>query len=400
MSEPIRSGYVNWIDGMKMSRTHFLELQQAVEDRIRDERGRAAYHTDFGLLPGRYNGKPSLDYEITFDGRAKFTLRLRQCRAITAGGDRIEILHGQDTDAPGLVRTVEIDDALMLEGHEFDLLVQIDSLNMEPYGVPNVQESPPRHPFVRPKCSLEWVSTKELRPEGYALNQLIIARLRVSRNELTHDGEFMPPCVSMASLPRLEEFHAQYYRFLKEAEQNLFKIVIRLNMRDKRTDLSDSVDTYCRAAIGFLERELGAFQVQGKRMTPREVVANAASFARTLRYAIELLTGKGKDEMLNYINTVIAVVPGDYIQTMSRLTDLEYEHTNLKEALMRVLEFCRVNRKLLDEWVRLDYIGQRKNEDIFIHEESTRYVPPPPAPAPKAAPPPPPPPAPKRGWSF
>ena len=401
MSEPIRSGYVNWIDGMKMSKTHFLELQQAVEDRIRDERARATYHTDFGLLPGRFNGKPSLDYELTFDGRAKFTLRLRQCRAVTAGGDRIEVLYGEDGEAPGLVRTVEIEDALMLEGHEFDLVVKIDSLNMEPYGVPNVQESPPRHPFARPQCSLEWVASKDLRPEGYALNQITIARLRVSRNELTHDAEFMPPCMSMASLPRLEEFHAQYFRFLKEAEQNLFKIVIRLNMRDKRTDLSDSVDSYCRAAIGFLERELGGFQTLGKRMTPRELVSNAVSFARALRYAIELLTGRGKDEMLNYINTVIAVTPGDYVQTMSRLTDLEYEHTDLKDALVRVLDFCRVNRKLLDEWVRLDYIGQRKNEDIFIHEESTRFVAPPPTSAPKPAPAPPPPPAqPKRGWSF
>ncbi len=398
MSEPIKSGYVNWIDGMKMSRTHFLELQQAIEDRIRDERARSSYHLDFGLLPGRVNNKPSLEYELTFEGRNKFTLKLRQCRAVTQGGDRIEILAGIDPAETALVRTVEIEDALMQEGNEFDLMLKIDSLNMEPYGVPNVQESPPRHPFSRPACSLEWAPTKELRPEGYALSLLTIARVRVSRGELVHDTEFMPACVSVACLPRLEDFHAGYHRFLKEAEQNLFKIVIRLNMRDKRTDLSDAVDTYCRAAIGFLERSLSAFQTQGGRMTPREMVASAASFARTLRYSIELLTGQGKDEMLNYVNTVIAVTPGDYLQTMSRLTDLEYQHTDLKEALLRILEFCRVNRKLLDEWVRLDYIGQRKNEDIFIHEETTRFVPPPPAP--KPAPPPPPPPQPKRGWSF
>ncbi len=85
MSEPIRSGYVNWIDGMKMSRTHFLELQQAIEDRLRDERARLAYHADHGLLPGRYNGKPSLDYELTFAGRARLTVKLRQCRAGTQG---------------------------------------------------------------------------------------------------------------------------------------------------------------------------------------------------------------------------------------------------------------------------------------------------------------------------
>lgn len=397
MSEPIRSGYVNWIDGMKMSRTHFLELQQAIEDRVRDERARLAYHADHGLLPGRYNGKPSLDYEIIFDGRNRFTLRLRQCRAVTQGGGRIEVLSGEEPDGTGLSRTVEVPDALMQEGVELDLVVRVDPLNMEPYGVPNSQESPPRHPFVRPSCTLDWAPTHELRPEGYGLDLITIARLRVSGGELTHDTDHVPPCVSVSALPRLEDFHAQYHRFLREAEQNLFKIVIRLNMREKRTDLSDSVDTYCRAAIGYLERGLAEFQTQGNRMAPRVMVASAVSFARTLRYSVELLTGRGKDEMLNYINTVIAVTPGDYIQAMNRLTELEYRHTDLKDSLVRILEFCRVNRKLLDEWVRLDYIGQRKNEDIFIHEESPRAVPPP---APRPAPVPTPPPPPKRGWSF
>ncbi len=399
MSEPIRSGYVNWIDGMKMSRTHFLELQQAVEDRLRDDRASLAYHADHGLLPGRYNGKPALDYELTFDGRARFALRMRQCRAVTQGGDRIELLSGSEPDGTGLTSAVEIPVALMQEGHEFDLLLKIDSLNMEPYGVPSTQESPPRHPFVRPTCTLEWASTEELRPEGYGLNLFTFARLRVVRGELTHDTDYVPPCITVSALPRLDDFHAQYYRFLKEAEQNLFKIVIRLNMREKRTELSDCVDVYCRAAIGFLERALSTFQVQGNRMAPREMVESAMSFARTLRYSIELLTGKGKDEMLNYINTVIAVTPGDYIQSMTRLTDLEYRHTDLKDSLVRILEFCRVNRKLFDEWVRLDYIGQRKNEDIFIHEETKRQPVVQPPPARPAAPPPPPPP-PKRGWSF
>lgn len=388
---------MNWIDGMKMSRGHFVDLQRAIEDRIRDERAHSAWHLDHGILPGRHNGKSALDYEVILDDRDKFTLRVRQCRAITAGGDRIEVLHGETPEGSMPVLTATIGEALLQEGASFDLLIAMDSLDMEPYGVPDPLESPPRHPWSRPRYNLGWASSEDLRNEGYGLHQITIARLRVTRNELVPDQEYIPPCVSVSSWPRLEEFHAQYQRFLKEAEQNLFKIVIRLNMREKRTDLSDSVDTYCRAAISFLERELGTFQIAGGRMGPRQMVGNAVSFARTLRYAIELLTGKGKDELLNYISTVIGVQPADYLQSLTQLTDLEYQHTDLKGSLVRILEFCRLNRKLLDEWVRLDYIGQRKTEDIFIHEETARRPVPPPAPPP---PPPAPPPPPKRGWSF
>lgn len=221
-----------------------------------------------------------------------------------------ETLAGVDPAETALVRTVEVEDSRTQEGNEFDLMLKDELVQ---HGAVRRSQRPgvPAEASVLPPDLHAGVGPgKEMRPEGYALSLLTIARVRVGRGELVHDTEFMPACVSVAGLPRLEDFHAGYHRFLKEAEQNLFKIVIRLNMRDKRTDLSDAVDTYCRAAIGFLERSLSAFQTEGGRITPREMVASAASFARTLRYSIELLTGNGKDEMLNYVNTVIAVTPG------------------------------------------------------------------------------------------
>lgn len=128
---------MNWIDGMKMSRGHFVDLQRAIEDRIRDERAHSAWHLDHGIPPGRHNGKSALDYEVILDGRDKFTLRVRQCRAITAGGDRIEVLHGEAPEGSMPVLTATIGEALLQEGASFDLLIAMDSLDMEPYGVPD-----------------------------------------------------------------------------------------------------------------------------------------------------------------------------------------------------------------------------------------------------------------------
>ena len=370
MSEPIKNGYINWIDGMKISKDHFLGLQRAVEERIRDERALAGLTRDFGILPGAFNGKAPLDHVLTFEGRHKFVLELAQCRGITQGGDRIEVLDHGDPLEPRSVLSGEVEQTLMQEGHEFDILVRVDSLNMAAYGVPDVKESPPRHPYARPKCTLDWVPVKEFQHEGQGLNHLVIARLKVVKNELVQDMDFIPACVTLDALPRLAQFHDEYFKFLKDIERNLFRIVVKLNKRDARTDLSDAVDLFCRAGIQFLERELASFQVLAARQSPRYMVVHAMSFARTFHYAIELLTGKGKDVLLEYIREVSGIQPADYLLTLTGLTDLQYAHSDLKSALGRILVFCRAQRKLMEEWVGLDYIGAKKDKNIFIEQET------------------------------
>ena len=94
------------------------------------------------------------------------------------------------------------------------------------------------------------------------------------------------------------------------------------------------------------------------------------SFARTFHYAIELLTGKGKDVLLEYIREVSGIQPADYLLTLTGLTDLQYAHSDLKSALGRILVFCRAQRKLMEEWVGLDYIGAKKDKNIFIEQET------------------------------
>lgn len=396
MSDPIKNGYVNWIDGMKISRGHFLELQQAAEARFRDTRAILTQAMDFGVVPGGAHGKASLDYVLTIEGRSKFNLRLSQCRAITPSGDRIEVLDAPDQYDQQLVLASEIPQAMVLEGAEFDVIVRADPDIMEPFGVPNPQESPPRHPFARPRCTLEWVPVKDMRHDGFGRHHLAIARMRIVKDELVHDQEFMPACMSMDALPRLEEFYREYFKFLKEMERNLFRIAIRLNKRETTTELSDSVGAFCLAAIGFLERDLGLLQVHGASLPPRRLVLHAVGFARTLLYAIELLTGKGKDGLLDYVREVIALPPAEYMATITALTDMDYDHTDLKAALGRILIFCRTQKKLLDEWVGLDYIGAKKDKNIFIEQETpvSRQAPP------KSAPVKPPPPEEKGGWNF
>jgi len=393
MSDLIRSGYVNWVDGMKMSKAHFLQLQQAVEDRIRDARILHDPFADHGLLAKGPEGEAALDLSITLEGRSRYQIELRQCRAMTPAGDRIELLQ---THEP-IRLTGEIPEQMIAEGNQFDVILRATPTISDTYGVPDPAESPARHPFVRPVWSVEVSPVKELKQGGHVRNHLAIARLYVAKDELEQDNGHIPPAMCMAALPQLQEFIREYTKFLKDIERDLIRIVIKLNVLKDLTELQTTVDGFCRSGLRFLETGMAPILLAGPHARPREVVLHAAQFARTLHHAIELLSGRGKDGLLDYVREHTGVKPAEHIATVTGLMDLTYVHTDLRGALSTVTLFCRTHKKLIDMWVDLDYIGQKRDKDIFIAQDAPNTVrsapAKPSAPSPKTEKPP-------SGWNF
>lgn len=394
MSDPVQSGYVNWVDGMKMSKIHLLQLQQAIEDRFRDVRTLHDPLMDHGLLGRGPAGEPALDLSIAFEGRSRYQVELRQCRAVTPAGDRIELL---GTGEP-LHLTGEIPEQLMAEGDAFDLVLRASPAISEPFGLPDPAESPIRHPFLRPAWTIELAPVKELRQGAAAHNHLTIARVRVVKEELEQDHGHIPPSLFMSSLPQLEEFIREYTKFLKDIERDLMRIAIKLNVVKDLTELQTSVNSLCRSSLRFLETGIAPVTLAGTAIRPREIVMHAAQFARTLHHAIELLTGRGKDALLDYVREHTGMKPAEHTATITGLMDLAYDHNDLRGALGTVTRFCRTHKKLFDMWVGLDYIGQKKDKDIFIAQDTSA---PQRTAAQRQAPAPPPKPQkPASGWDF
>lgn len=393
MSDLIRSGYVNWVDGMKMSKAHFLQLQQAVEDRIRDARMLQDPFADHGLLGPGPEGESPLDLSITLEGRTRYQIELRQCRAMTPAGDRIELLH---THEPIRV-TGEIPEQMIADGNQFDVILRTTPSISDAFGTPDPAESPARHPFVRPVWTIEVSPVNELKQGAHVRNHLAIARLYVAKDELEQDNGHIPPAMCMAALPQLQEFIREYTKFLKDIERDLIRIVIKLNVLKDLTELQMMVDGYCRSGLRFLESGMAPILLAGANARPREVVLHASQFARTLHHAVELLTSRGKDGLLDYMREHTGIKPAEHVATVTGLMDRNYDHTDLRGALGTVTLFCRTHKKLMDMWVGLDYIGQKRDKDIFIAQDAPiipRTAPPKPsAPAPKTQ-------KPSSGWDF
>jgi hypothetical protein len=386
MNDPIKNGYVNWVDGMKISKDHFIDMQRAVEDRIRDTRSIFAGPNDFGLIAGKANGRDSLDYNLIIEHPNDIVVEVYQCRATTPGGDRVEVVPSLNSHATALKKRFSMDMAKAGEGIPHDVIITVNSFNMSAYGDPDVNETPPRHPFTQPSYNLELVPSKEIKYNEHNRNYVIIARVVVENNTIVEIQEFIPPSMTMDGSSTLNEFFFKYYKFLKDLEQNLFKIVIKLNSTAQKTQLAANVDFLSRRMLSLLELEMDTCNMVYRHASPVLLVTHVMRFARNIQYSLELMTNVGKDELLNYIKEVIGVSPGEYMALNSDIIGNEYDHYDINGSLGRILEFCKVNGKLFNEFSRLDYIGKKRDTEIYVAEKPMNSD----AEAPKS----------KRKWDF
>ena len=86
MIEKLNHFPVNWIDGMKINKTHFTEVQNFVSDSVRDAVGVHTSMIGYGLLPV----KDPVKINLIIDNHKLLRIKVEECHAITPNGSRIE----------------------------------------------------------------------------------------------------------------------------------------------------------------------------------------------------------------------------------------------------------------------------------------------------------------------
>ncbi|RZK61712.1 MAG: hypothetical protein EOO59_04390, partial [Hymenobacter sp.] len=157
---------VNWVDGMKVSRRHFTETDQFVTDHLRDATALHLRPDLYGLLPAANElGSPTaFELLLSVDAQQEVQARLSQCRAVTAGGVRIELTTSSAplTARTSLAQLLAAFNLTATEGLRFSVVLTANPFERVPTGTPAPQEVPPRHPHTRPGYALSFVPTTQL----------------------------------------------------------------------------------------------------------------------------------------------------------------------------------------------------------------------------------------------
>jgi hypothetical protein len=372
MQEPLKYHHVNWIDGMKINKNHFIAMEDAINDQVRDVIAGALNANNWGLLPPLNNQGDPLKIVLTVDNQKTLRVRIFECRAVTAGGARIEIFEN-GTDLQGFeIPFPESSFEIPAGGNEKIVYVAL-SVNLfsgVPAGNADPAEEPPRYPFVIPSFRVHLIPEEQVSQKEIGPYYLFIGKIRIADQKPELIREYIPPCAIVRSHTTLVKFHAEFDKFFGQLELDLLKILKKISEKEQSIILSRAVALLSDKILYFLSTGILEFRWKVIDQPPLFMLEYVARLARLIRNTIDSNSGEAKEELLNYFTDWCNLKQGEFEKTLLSTINFKYEHSNIYDSAMQMIGFSEVIATLFSKLSILEYIGKKKDTNIFVKEQT------------------------------
>ena len=162
MPVPFQYPNVNWVNGMKIRKEHFIQQENAFEDKLKDVAACFLSSNNYGILPLDADSAGSFKVLFQVGNQNRLDVGVLQLRAITPAGARIEILEGQRSQSFSLAIDDEIAAAKKGDSTDYYVLLTVDLFNRKPFGNPNPDEEPPRYPSNEPTYKVHLIPEADI----------------------------------------------------------------------------------------------------------------------------------------------------------------------------------------------------------------------------------------------
>ncbi|WP_445456854.1 hypothetical protein [Flavobacterium sp. HNIBRBA15423] len=364
MAENIKHFPVNWIDGMKINKKHFIEFQDNVEDSIRDARNLEVNELNYGLL-STHLSRP-FQYAISIDAHNELSVNIKTLKAITPAGGRIEI-----TDFTGeFSEKIELKDFDLKENNYY-LLLNVDPYTRVPSGEQNMEEVPPRFPHALPKYSLSTVLESEVNHNNIGALQFPIAKFKTSSEGYEIITNYIPPSLTLNSHPSLISLFETYDLFFKQLEFYAIQINRKIKFRNNNEDeniIANMVFDVCDKALRFAELHITKNKWVNYNLKPITLLDNVISLSRSVKNSFDYFSGDGKEMLFNYFSEWTDINSGDYERLFTDTINVKFKAYDIEPVVEQVKDFMTKIDDLFSILNQLDYIGKKRDAGIFVNE--------------------------------
>lgn len=364
MAENIKHFPVNWIDGMKINKKHFIEFQDNVEDSIRDARNLEVNELNYGLL-STHLSRP-FQYAISIDAHNELSVNIKTLKAITPAGGRIEI-----TDFTGeFSEKIELKDFDLKENNYY-LLLNVDPYTRVPSGEQNLEEVPPRFPHALPKYSLSTVLESEVNHNNIGALQFPIAKFKTSSEGYEIITNYIPPSLTLNSHPSLISLFETYDLFFKQLEFYAIQINRKIKFRNNNEDeniIANMVFDVCDKALRFAELHITKNKWINYNLKPITLLDNVISLSRSVKNSFDYFSGDGKEMLFNYFSEWTDINSGDYERLFTDTINVKFKAYDIEPVVEQVKDFMTKIDELFSILNQLDYIGKKRDAGIFVNE--------------------------------
>ncbi|KQR94396.1 hypothetical protein ASG01_00465 [Chryseobacterium sp. Leaf180] len=365
MIQPIKHFAVNWVDGMKISKDHLVQQEDFVIDSIRDSNSLTVNSYNFGLLPinDRFGDKTIFELQNTATNDAQ--LIIKKCTAITLAGYRIE-LFDHKVNIRNLAKNMTQDQEEM-DG-DFYILASVNPFDHVSFGDIDADEIPPRHPFTKPNYRIELVDVSILNSSYSGGNYLVLGKVSMRSGMAQIDANFIPPCNTIDSHPKLIEYYGSFSNSLGNLRQYAFKIIQKTAHKNQNIALADNVKTLCKTIIKHLGENYFMFKNVVTEQPPIFLINIFSKLALQLYNDTQMMIQAELEEMLNYSLEWSEITPHSILNQLTTTAEITYDHHNTGEYFFNINQMMKSLELIFGKLSELDYIGQRK-ENIIVNEQ-------------------------------
>jgi hypothetical protein len=370
MVEKLNHFPVNWIDGMKINKSHFLAMQDNVAELVNDAIGIHTTPITYGLLNLGSQNKEAIKITLGIDNHKLLRVRVEECHAITPNGSRIEISRNF-TDTLDLQIPYPEDTYQIKEGEQHVLLacISVNSMKRIPFGEPDPEEVPPRYPNTQPEYKLHLINSDEFRSGiGYGGFYLAIGKIVIG-DTTALDENYIPSSMTVSSHPKLIDIQSNISHSFGQLEIYSVQIAQKINRNQQTGLLVQMMMGLADFTANYLGQILTQFRWFSLHQHPAAMFTTVVSLARVMKNYIDSKSGSGKEELLNYFADWCELSQGDFETLFTTLINTNYDHVHIDKTASASLYFLEKIEKLFETLNRLDYIGKKKeNIELFVAE--------------------------------
>lgn len=364
---------VNWVDGMKINKTHFLDEQNA---RIQAQAIATGVHVNninYGLLPAVTGNHNPIKLYINYDNQQQVIVNLLSCRAVTPGGYVINIEQDDDNDFDSFsekIKGLSVPFAeLKTKSQTYYVILGVNPYKRIPTGDAAEDEVPARIPFTLPQYQLSLLSEEDLQHKRVGLFHLVIGKFFIKEQNIQVDQNYIPPCVTSSSHPDLIDVFAGMEAFISKMELYCTQILQKIIIKKQQNDLAQIVQRICENLLQYTNTHAMVYRWSMLHMPPLHMLSVVASMARVLKNSLDQFLGSGKEELVNYFMEWCDLNQGELENLITNLTNHKYIHEDINNTVELTASFTKSISMLFHNLSRLEYIGKKKEANIFVKEE-------------------------------
>lgn len=372
MRDRLQHYFVNWVDGMKINKTHFVDQNNAFKSVLHDAVSHHLTPHRYGVLPPSVAGENTFSVRVSLDNQNTLRVVVEACQAVTPGGVRIALpafSSPVSTEADVLPATILPFSANTSEMDWWIVLI-VHPYNTQAAGAPDLSENPPRFPYVVPTYTIEVVPQSQYQQFTYYPYALTIGKLFVVNNEISLVDFYIPPCYAVAAHPELVSLLGEFDSFLSSLERHCTTIVQKIFRKSQQNEISELVMFLCDRVMLYLGQALTAARWNLLYESPATMFFTMASLARVLKNTIDLRIGAGKDELMEYLSEWCELKQGELESMLASIAGMSYDHNDVNKNISEAAVFVRVIAKLFGTLSRLEFIGKRRSGGFVVKEES------------------------------